>query len=102
MVIAKQSVLCPRELTASFRPLRHVPRVRIQKNLPAQMQMLHSSQAYYLHDQHTWHKIDYNAKAESWMKPLIKGKQTGLVEIPANWLVIVPTILCSELDVEPQ
>lgn len=46
-----------------------------------------SSQAYYLRDQDLWTKIDYQAKAETWMKPLVRGKETGLVEIPANWCV---------------
>lgn len=44
-----------------------------------------SSQPYYLRDQDSWTKIDYTAEASSWMKPLVKGKVTGLVEIPANW-----------------
>ena len=44
-----------------------------------------SSQAFYLRDQDLWTKIDYQAKAEMWMKPLVRGKETGLVEIPANW-----------------
>ncbi|GBE80191.1 glycoside hydrolase/deacetylase [Sparassis crispa] len=47
--------------------------------------MAHDSQASYLRDQDRWTKIDYKARAETWMKPLIRGKQTGLVEIPANW-----------------
>ncbi|MGX4694523.1 polysaccharide deacetylase family protein [Streptomyces sp. JNUCC 63] len=33
----------------------------------------------------TWTKIDYNAPAESWMKPLRCGRETDLIEIPANW-----------------
>lgn len=47
--------------------------------------MAHDSQAYYLCDEDTWSKIDYRATAHTWMKPLQKGKETGLVEIPANW-----------------
>ncbi|EMD40264.1 hypothetical protein CERSUDRAFT_110870 [Gelatoporia subvermispora B] len=47
--------------------------------------MAHDSQPYYLRDQDLWTKIDYKAKAETWMKPLVRGKETGLVEIPANW-----------------
>jgi len=47
--------------------------------------MAHDCQAYYLRDQDTWHKITYDQKAETWMKPLSRGKETGLVEIPANW-----------------
>jgi len=47
--------------------------------------MAHDSQAYYLRDQDLWTKIDYSSTAKTWMKPLIRGKETGLVEIPANW-----------------
>jgi hypothetical protein len=47
--------------------------------------MAHDSQMYYLRDQDTWTKIDYSAPAHTWMKPLQRGKETGLVEIPANW-----------------
>lgn len=32
-----------------------------------------------------WTKIDYSASAESWMKPLVRGVETDLVEIPASW-----------------
>lgn len=40
---------------------------------------------YYVRVGDSWTKIDYSAKAEDWMKPLIRGEETGLVEIPANW-----------------
>jgi len=33
----------------------------------------------------TWTKIDYSKKPEEWMKPLKRGKETDLIEIPANW-----------------
>ena len=46
---------------------------------------IYSSQAYYLRTDDDWTKIAYEAKAESWMKPLVRGKDTGIVEIPANW-----------------
>ncbi|KAL2837698.1 hypothetical protein BJY01DRAFT_220664 [Aspergillus pseudoustus] len=45
----------------------------------------HDCQAYYLRTGDSWTKIDYTKKAEEWMKPLVKGKTTGLVEIPGNW-----------------
>lgn len=40
---------------------------------------------YYVRVGDSWTKIDYSAKAADWMKPLIRGEETGLVEIPANW-----------------
>ncbi|GAA4228394.1 polysaccharide deacetylase [Sagittula sp. NFXS13] len=33
----------------------------------------------------TWTKIDYSGKPADWMKPLVRGEETDLIEIPANW-----------------
>ncbi len=33
----------------------------------------------------SWTKIDYSKPAKEWMKPLVRGEETDLVEIPANW-----------------
>ena len=44
-------------------------------------------QPYYLRAGDSWTKIDYEKKAEHWMKPLVKGQETGMVEIPANWYI---------------
>ncbi|GHV28665.1 peptidoglycan deacetylase [Synergistales bacterium] len=40
---------------------------------------------YYVRVGDSWTKIDYSAEAKDWMKPLIRGHETDLVEIPANW-----------------
>ncbi len=40
---------------------------------------------YYVRVGDNWTKIDYNKDAKDWMKPLIRGKETNLIEIPANW-----------------
>jgi peptidoglycan/xylan/chitin deacetylase (PgdA/CDA1 family) len=40
---------------------------------------------YYVRVGDSWTKIDYDAPAESWMKPLVRGEETDLIEIPANW-----------------
>ncbi len=40
---------------------------------------------YYVRVGDSWTKIDYDAAAESWMEPLVRGEETDLVEIPANW-----------------
>lgn len=45
----------------------------------------HDCQAYYLRAGDSWTKIDYGKAAEEWMKPLVHGSDTGLMEIPANW-----------------
>ncbi|KAF7118490.1 hypothetical protein CNMCM5793_008016 [Aspergillus hiratsukae] len=44
-------------------------------------------QAYYLRTGDSWTKIDYSKTAEEWMKPLVAGQETGIVEIPANWYI---------------
>ena len=55
------------------------------------IQYSHSSHAhdclpFYTRAEDTWTKIDYSAaSASSWMKPLVRGELTGLVEIPASW-----------------
>jgi len=41
---------------------------------------------YYVRVGDTWTPIDYSAaSAQEWMKPLVRGRETDLVEIPANW-----------------
>jgi len=40
---------------------------------------------YYLRAGDSWTKIDYSRPAEEWMKPLRRGRETDLVEIPVNW-----------------
>lgn len=40
---------------------------------------------YYVRVGDSWTKIDYAKPAQEWMKPLVRGEETGLVEIPANW-----------------
>ena len=40
---------------------------------------------YYVRVGDRWTKIDFSKPAEEWMKPLVRGEETGLVEIPANW-----------------
>lgn len=40
---------------------------------------------YYVRVGDSWTKIDYSEHAESWMKPLVRGEETDLIEIPANW-----------------
>jgi peptidoglycan/xylan/chitin deacetylase (PgdA/CDA1 family) len=40
---------------------------------------------YYVRAGDSWTKIDYSGRAQDWMRPLRRGRQTRLVEIPANW-----------------
>lgn len=40
---------------------------------------------YYVRVGDQWTKIDYSQHPDAWMKPLVRGKETDLVEIPASW-----------------
>ncbi|EAH4816597.1 polysaccharide deacetylase [Campylobacter coli] len=40
---------------------------------------------YYVRVGDKWAKIDYSKDAKEWMKPLVRGQETDLIEIPANW-----------------
>ncbi|RDU69764.1 DUF2334 domain-containing protein [Helicobacter aurati] len=40
---------------------------------------------YYVRVGDKWTKIDYSTEAKDWMKPLVRGQETDLLEIPANW-----------------
>ena len=43
---------------------------------------------YYVRVGDTWTNIDYEAdSAKEWMKPLVRGQETDLVEIPASWYI---------------
>lgn len=45
----------------------------------------HDCLPYWLRVGDTWTNVDYTKKADEWMKPLVRGKEIGLVEIAANW-----------------
>jgi peptidoglycan/xylan/chitin deacetylase (PgdA/CDA1 family) len=47
--------------------------------------MHHDFQPYYVRVGDTWTKIDYGKKPQDWMKPLRRGHETDLIEIPASW-----------------
>jgi peptidoglycan/xylan/chitin deacetylase (PgdA/CDA1 family) len=40
---------------------------------------------YYVRVGDSWTKVDYSRPAAAWMKPLVRGRETDLIEIPANW-----------------
>jgi peptidoglycan-N-acetylglucosamine deacetylase len=47
--------------------------------------MHHDFEPYYVRVGDSWTTIDYSRPAETWMAPLVRGRETDLVEIPANW-----------------
>ncbi len=40
---------------------------------------------YYVRVGDSWTNIDYSKGADEWMKPLVRGEETDLIEIPASW-----------------
>jgi peptidoglycan-N-acetylglucosamine deacetylase len=40
---------------------------------------------YYVRVGDSWTNIDYAKPANEWMKPYVRGPETGLIEIPASW-----------------
>lgn len=40
---------------------------------------------YYLRRGDSWTPIDYARPAAEWMKPVVRGEATSLIEIPASW-----------------
>jgi len=42
-------------------------------------------ECYYVRVGDQWTKIDFSQPADYWMKALVRGRETDLVEIPANW-----------------
>ncbi|MDH6147602.1 MULTISPECIES: polysaccharide deacetylase family protein [Paraburkholderia] len=47
--------------------------------------MHHDFQPYRVRVGDSWTRIDYSKDARDWMKPLVRGRDTNLIEIPANW-----------------
>ena len=47
--------------------------------------MHHDHQPYYVRVGDSWTKIDYSKHPREWMVPLQRGRETDLIEIPANW-----------------
>jgi peptidoglycan/xylan/chitin deacetylase (PgdA/CDA1 family) len=47
--------------------------------------MHHDFQPYYVRVGDSWTKIDYTKRPSEWMKPLVRGHETDLIEIPGSW-----------------
>jgi len=49
--------------------------------------MHHDHQPYYVRKGDSWTKIDYSKTPTEWMKPLVRGEETDLIELPASWTI---------------
>ena len=47
--------------------------------------MHHDFRPYYVRVGDSWTKIDYSKHPSEWMKPLVRGEETDLIEIPGSW-----------------
>ncbi|HEV8643198.1 MAG TPA: polysaccharide deacetylase [Methylomirabilota bacterium] len=47
--------------------------------------MHHDFQPYYVRVGDRWTNVDYSKPAAAWMHPLVRGRPTALIEIPASW-----------------
>ena len=47
--------------------------------------MSHDFLPFYVRVGDSWTKIDFSKEAHEWMKPLVRGEETDLIDIPANW-----------------
>lgn len=58
----------------------------LKKGIKYDHSLMHNDhQPYYVRVGDSWTKIDYSRKPKEWMKPLVRGTETDLIEIPANW-----------------
>ncbi|MBW1212336.1 polysaccharide deacetylase family protein [Pantoea allii] len=58
----------------------------LKKGIKYDHSLMHNDfHPYYVRVGDSWTKIDYSQHPDSWMKPLARGEETDLVEIPANW-----------------
>ena len=58
----------------------------LKKGIKYDHSLMHRDyEPYYVRVGDTWTKIDYSKRPEEWMKPLVRGRETELIEIPASW-----------------
>jgi peptidoglycan/xylan/chitin deacetylase (PgdA/CDA1 family) len=58
----------------------------LKKGIKYDHSLMHKDyEPYYVRVGDTWTKIDYSRQPHEWMKPLVRGRETGLIEIPASW-----------------
>lgn len=62
------------------------PELLIERGIKYDSSMMHRDhECYRLRVGDTWTPIDYAQDAKSWMKPLVRGTECALVEIPVSW-----------------
>ncbi|WP_119165378.1 polysaccharide deacetylase family protein [Algihabitans albus] len=82
--------LCGRRPTGYVAPWWEFSRVSnellLKKGIKYDHSLMHNDfTPYYVRVGDSWTKIDFSKTPEEWMKPLVRGEETDLIEIPANW-----------------
>ena len=58
----------------------------LKKGIKYDHSLMHKDfEPYYVRVGDTWTKIDFSKQAHEWMKPLVRGRETDLIEIPGSW-----------------
>ena len=58
----------------------------LKKGIKYDHSLMHKDfEPYYVRVGDSWTKINYAAQPHEWMKPLVRGYETDLIEIPASW-----------------
>ena len=58
----------------------------VKKGIKYDHSLMHNDyHPYYARVGDAWTKIDYGQHPSAWMKPLVRGEETDLIEIPASW-----------------
>ena len=58
----------------------------LKKGIKYDHSLMHKDfEPYYVRVGDSWTKIDYAKQPQDWMKPLVRGQETDLIEIPASW-----------------
>lgn len=58
----------------------------LEKGIKYDHSLMHNDfTPYYVRVGDSWTKIDYSQHPDTWIKPLVRGQETDLIEIPANW-----------------
>jgi peptidoglycan/xylan/chitin deacetylase (PgdA/CDA1 family) len=58
----------------------------LKKGIKYDHSLMHKDfEPYFVRVGDAWTRIDYTKHPDAWMKPLVRGNETSLVEIPASW-----------------
>ena len=58
----------------------------LKKGIKYDHSLMHQDfEPHYVRVGDRWTKIDYSKRPQDWMHPLVRGAETNLIEIPANW-----------------